>query len=142
MPTTNLESLKQAVRAKYEPLTIDEPALGRAFDIVQPLRLGEKDLRALTKAQAEFNKIEQPEHPVDEDGKELPLTDEQEEELFNIRPKMIAALRELILIPSTNKELCTRYLDLIGDDLAMLMEFVSMYQDSAEAWEASASQSS
>lgn len=136
MPTMTLASLKQAVEAKYEPLTVDEPAVGGKFDLVQPLRLGENDLRALTKAQAEFNKIEQPEAPVDEDGNELPLTEEQEEELFNVRPKMIAALRELILIPANNKERCTQYLDLIGDDLAMLMEFIEQYQDSSQAGEA------
>jgi hypothetical protein len=136
MPTMNLESLKQAVQAKYEPLTVDEPAIGGKFDLVQPLRLGEKDLRALTKAQAEYNKIGQPEPTLDEDGKELPLTEEQEEEQFNVRPKMIAALREIILIPADNKERCTAYLDLIGDDLAMLAEFVSQDQESSEVGEA------
>jgi len=143
MPTITLESLKAAVTAKYEPLTIDMHEAGR-FDLVMPLRLSDADLKALTKAQHDFNKIQEqsPEEPLDDDGKPRDLTEDEEEEMFNIRPRLISKLREIITIPASDKTLCASYLGLVGDDLPALMELVSMYQDSTQVGEASASQSS
>lgn len=141
MPTITLESLRAAVAAKYEPLTIDMGEAG-TFDFVMPLRLPDDKLKALTKAQSEFNKIQDVAEPVDDEGNPIPLTEEQEEEFYNVRPKMIAKLRELLTIPASNPELCGAYLAMVGDDLPALMELVSMYQDSSQVGEASASQSS
>jgi len=136
MPTMTLESLKAAVRAKYEPLTIDMGEAG-SFDLIMPLRLPEEDLRALTKCQAEFNKIQDSvEEPVDEDGKPRPLTPEEEEAAYNIRPQLIEKLRELLTIPADNKELCRQWLALVGDDLAALSVMVEQYQDSSQVGEA------
>lgn len=141
MPTITLESLKAAVAAKYEPLTIDMGEAG-TFDLVMPLRLSDEDLKALTKAQHEFNKIQEPEEPLDENGNPRELTEVEEEEVFNLRPKLISKLRDVLTIPASNKELCAAYLRMVGDDLPALMELVSMYQDSTQVGEASASQSS
>lgn len=141
MPTMTLESLAAAVKAKYEPLTIDMGDEG-SFDFVMPLRLPDTDLKALTKCQAEFNRLQEVEEPVDENGKPRALTPEEEEEAYNIKPKLVAKLRELLTIPASNKALCTAFLASVGDDLPALMELVEMYQDSSQVGEASASQGS
>lgn len=142
MPTITLDSLRAAVAAKYEPLTIDMGEAGR-FDLVMPLRLPDAELKALTKCQSEFNHLQDDiEEPTDEDGNPREMTLEEEEEAYNIKPKLVAKLRELLTIPASNKTLCASWLDQVGDDLPALMELVEMYQDSSQVGEASASQSS
>lgn len=142
MPTMALESLKKTISEKYEPLTIDMLEAGK-FDLVQVLRLGENDYNAFVKAQRELSAMQDDEDQVDENGEPIKLSPEgQEAADSNARAALVAKMRELILIPANRKDLCEKWLELIGDDLAALMEILDQYMTSTQVGEASASQSS
>lgn len=127
MPTYTLDQLRKDVAAKYEPLTIDLGEAGK-LDLVQPMRLSKKERAELMAKQAVFNDL-QDEVEAANDADRVKAAEDAED-------KSLEAMHDIFRIVSQNSPQVKKFIEAVGDDLAVLMEVFSHYQEKAELGEA------
>lgn len=110
--TFTLDDIRAAAEAKYGSTDIDL-GNGEVLSLVNPLRLPADKRKALTEVQERADEAEGDEGDV---------------------------MREAIRIVASDSHKAERFIEIVGDDLAMLATVFSTYTEGTQVGEASASQ--
>lgn len=138
MAGTTLDDIKDAVSKKYAPWDIDMGKDGVAK--LHPLmRLEKAERSELMSMQGRFNNLRDQLDGEDADGKKKDVDAETAE---RAEDESIEALREMILIVGKRHAKVQKFLDIVGDDMAILLETFQQYSEATQSGEAPASPAS